>query len=62
MLKVINKNTGVFIVHFEHILHLFHMFLLLTLNKKTLARYRHWGVFIVNSEEILEGHFPVWVT
>ena len=38
------------------------VFLLLTLNKQILARYRHWGVFIVNFEELLEEHIPVRVT
>ena len=45
MFKVNNKNTittpecrsGVFIVNFEHISHLFLVFLLLTLNMQTLA-------------------------
>ena len=33
MLKVNNKNTGVFIVNFEHTSNLFLVFLLLNLNK-----------------------------
>ena len=31
------RGSGVFIVNFEHILHLFQVFLLLTLNKQMLA-------------------------
>ena len=43
MFKVNNKNTvrrrsGVFIINFEHILHLFLVFLLLTLYNQMLAR------------------------
>ena len=33
MLKVNNKDTGVFVVDFEHISHLVLVFLLLTLSK-----------------------------
>ena len=32
------RRSGVFIVNFEHISHLFLVFLLLTLNKKMLAK------------------------
>ena len=39
MFKVNNKNTDFFIVNFEHISHLFLVFLLLTLNKSVLAGY-----------------------
>ena len=37
MFKVYNKDTNVFMVNFEHVWHLFPVFLLLTLNKKMFA-------------------------
>ena len=33
MLEVNNNNTSIFIFNFDHILHIFLVFLLLTLNK-----------------------------
>ena len=56
MFKVNNKNTrttsstsGAFIVNFEHILHVFLVILLLTLNKKMLASYLPYEKLLQNN-------------
>ena len=41
------RRSGVFIVNFEHILRLFIMFLLLTLNKSMLAQLFYWKLICV---------------
>ena len=45
------RCSGVFIVNFKHILHLFVVFLLLTLNKQILAEYNVNSFYLAHSSQ-----------